>query len=214
MEHEDTKADADALLIDALAWLARHGHAPILGLGSGRHRGLRRVARPGPEFDREFYDLFEQHRSHFLARARAAGAGDTAEDVVQTAFLNVWYSQQNRPREITNLRYYLITAVRNEVYEELRRRWRALPVDNSEDLLANLPSEQHETGTRVSNAMAVRDALTHLSSPHREVVILRLIDDYTMARTAEITGYTVDKVKRVTHEAVTKLRAALSSEIA
>ena len=67
------------------------------------------------------------------------------------------------------------------------------------------PSAEADEPPAIANE-ALRDLLGHLSDEHREVVLLRFVDDLALAEIAERLGVPVGTVKTRLHHAVGRLR--------
>ncbi|MCF8564573.1 hypothetical protein LLE49_07420 [Alicyclobacillus tolerans] len=59
--------------------------------------------------------------------------------------------------------------------------------------------------------MEVEEALGQLKDTYRQVVILRHVENFSSAETAEILCWSETKVRTTAHRAITKLREILDS---
>lgn len=95
--------------------------------------------------DRNLYSLFESvFREHYNSLSNYAFSilrkREDAEDVVQDVFIKVW---QNTPQviETSQIRFYLITAVKNGCISFLRKQGRKVHVQPEDVHLHTLPAE-------------------------------------------------------------------------
>jgi RNA polymerase sigma-70 factor (family 1) len=116
--------------------------------------------------DRDLYSLFESiFREHYSSLSNYAFSilrkREDAEDVVQDVFIKVW---QNTPQviETSQIKFYLITAVRNGCISFLRKRGRQVYVQPEDAHLHTLPADpvpekkkEQNIGAVVSEALAL-----------------------------------------------------------
>ncbi len=145
--------------------------------------------------DLAFEQLYCSQRDRLVRLAYLlTGSQMVAEDLVQDTFLRV----QPRLPELDEPGPYLRRSVVNACYSWHRRqrRERSVPVDRP---AAVAPSEHVE----------MWDALAHLPTPRRTVLVLRYYLDLPEAEVAQILGWRVGTVKSATHRALRDLRRIL-----
>ncbi|MBB5869732.1 RNA polymerase sigma-70 factor (sigma-E family) [Allocatelliglobosispora scoriae] len=147
---------------------------------------------------------FVASRSAALLRAAWLLTGDNgkAEDLLQTALTATW-RRWPHVTEGGNPEGYVRKALYTTYVTWWRRRWRA-----------ELPTEvlpERSTGSdiadRQANRDAVRRALAGLSRQQRAIVVLRYVEDRTVAQTAELLECSAETVKVQAFRALAKLRA-------
>jgi RNA polymerase sigma-70 factor (ECF subfamily) len=99
---------------------------------------------------------------------------------------------------------FLYPVVRN-LSLEIHRKKRSSTTTTSADVLADLPGfaaapAQPQTRADLAAAMA------NLSPEHRQTVLLRFVDDFTMEEIAAATGVPVGTVKSRLHHAIAAMR--------
>src|SRR5688572_9425919 len=95
--------------------------------------------------DQDLYSLFEKiFREHYDSLSNYAfsilRSKDDAEDVVQDVFIKIW---QKTPQviETPQIKFYLITAVKNSCISFLRKQGRHVFVQPEDAHLHTLPNE-------------------------------------------------------------------------
>lgn len=155
-------------------------------------------------------------RLHAAAAHRAAllfGAGDDAEDVVQTAFIKA-FEALPRFRDGAPFRPWLLRIVRNETKNALRTDGRRrAAVDRLAGLADHGPPADPEDGAlsaerRVQLFQAVRE----LPEAQRRVVACRFFLDLDERETATVLGWPVGTVKSRLHRALRRLHERLTPE--
>jgi RNA polymerase sigma-70 factor (sigma-E family) len=146
---------------------------------------------------------FVSARSHALLRVAwlLTGDADRAEDLLQVALIRSW-RHWNRIAD-GNPEGYVRRILFTTYLSWWRRRWRgeipsAAPPDRAgpDDLAADAASRD-----------GVRRALAGLTGRQRAVVILRYVEDRSVAETAELLGCTEGTVKRHAFRALAALHA-------
>jgi RNA polymerase sigma-70 factor (ECF subfamily) len=129
-----------------------------------------------------------------------------AEDLVQETFLRAWRHRSVLAGPRPAVRAWLLTVSRNIVIDEWRtRRFRSeLPV-------AEVPEagEPDDRTDELLQSWVVAEALTKLSSEHREVLLESYYRGRPVAEAAKRLGVPEGTVKSRTHYALRALRLAL-----
>jgi RNA polymerase sigma-70 factor (sigma-E family) len=156
--------------------------------------------RTGPEFD-DFVRL----RSAALLRTAYALVGDHghAEDMLQTALLRTarhWAKARDAPEAYARK---VLLNLCHDRWRWLRRRPQETPL--ADNAAAPVPAAIDATGERSS----LIQALKGLPLGQRQVIVLRFLEDQSVAQTAELLGISAGTVKSYTARALASLRALL-----
>jgi RNA polymerase sigma-70 factor (ECF subfamily) len=133
-----------------------------------------------------------------------------AEDVGQETFVR-FYKSLNRFRGESSVKTYLVRIAINLSLNEIKRRKRrrllfsAKPVEEHLDL----PAAEGARGQSGDKELVAR-ALAGLEDKYRSVVVLRLLDGYSTAETAELLGIPVGTVLSRLARAQDKMRRVLT----
>ena len=132
-----------------------------------------------------------------------------AADLVQETFYRAWMSVVDG-KEIDNMRAFLYAVLNNLIIDEYRRKKEA-----SLEVLAEkgfAPSEDLDGPLQEHlDAKDIASVLSELEEHHREVVIMRYIDDLTPKEIAGITGESTNIISVRIHRAMQKVRKILES---
>ena len=159
--------------------------------------------KTGPEFED-----FVRDRSAVLLRTAYALVGDYghAEDMLQTALLRTarrWSNARSAPEAYA--RQVLVNLCRDRV-RWLRRR-------PPESVLAEGAEQSRvvdEVADQIGERRLVIQALRGLPAGQRHVVVLRFLEDLSVAETAELLGISQGTVKSYTSRALSSLRITLN----
>jgi len=149
-----------------------------------------------------FEDLYLRHRD-WVARLAFRWTGDhsLSLDVVQEVFL-YWLGKFPGFRLTARVQTFLYPAVRNVAISALRRRGRSAP--DSEAVLASMIAPEAMPAGWCSEEWL--EALAHLSVAHREVLLMRFVDELALGEIASELGLPLGTVKSRLHHALADLR--------
>jgi len=157
------------------------------------------------------FDDFVRARSAALLRTAYALTGDRghAEDLLQTALLRTarrWTAARDAPEAY--VRQVLVNLCRDRVrWLQRRPREAALPDGADPPGAAGAAGELAE---QVGQRRSVIQALKGLPAGQRQVVVLRFLEDLSVAETAELLGISQGTVKSYTSRALASLRVTLN----
>jgi RNA polymerase sigma-70 factor (sigma-E family) len=146
------------------------------------------------------FDAFVVARSPALLRFGWLLTGNraTAEDLVQAALMRTW-ARWGRLDSVEGAEPYVRRVMVTQYATWWRRRWRAeVPTETLPDR-ADAPPD-------LDLRESVRTALGSLPRRQRAVVVLRYVEDLSVAETARILGCTAGTVKSQTAKALGTLR--------
>lgn len=148
--------------------------------------------------------LFNEHGKAMLGYAtRLTGDRAAAEDVVQEAMLRAWRSPDSLINSRGSVRGWLLTVIRNIIIDRARAR-NARPTEVAETL-STVPVER-DHADRVVDSIVVLEALEHLSTEHRDVLVQMYLHGRTAGETAELLGIPSGTVKSRSYYALRALR--------
>lgn len=155
-------------------------------------------------------EIYEQFFAPLYQYVRLkVGNRAAAQDIVSEVFVRLIESaaKPSAPRE--NLRAWLFTVARNEVYR-LYGRPRPLSLSDLEEWMPAPPESNPEVrlGDMV-HLERVRHALRMLAADQQEVLILRFGQRLSLQETADLLGKSVSAVKSLQFRALDTLRSIL-----
>jgi RNA polymerase sigma-70 factor (ECF subfamily) len=167
-------------------------------------------------------ELYDRHgRAAFSLAYRVLGDPETAEEVVQEAFLALWRRAETYQPERGTVRSWLLTVVRNRAIDVVRirdgrsRTGGAAPRPVSTDDLVLVAEDDPEAeAIRSVEAEVVRKALAALPPEQREVVDLAYFGGLTYPEVAARTGVALGTVKSRMRLALERLRALVEQQLA
>lgn len=173
------------------------------------------VAAAGAGDEGAFEHLFERHRRQV---ARIAGRffsqRDQIEDIIQDSFTKAYFALKSyHGTHEASFRAWLTQIAVNTCYDQLRRARRRPEhaVEDFDDHEAHQFAGQLRSATSdVESALVSRDLagklLARLSADDRLVLTLLDVEGFSVAEIAEMTNWSVSKVKVRAHRARAHLR--------
>ena len=140
------------------------------------------------------------------------GHHQDAEDVAQDAFVSAWENIGNfqfRSRFSTWLYRIVKNKCLNHIDQYQRRKTDPTEIDDSQPWVPLDTVTPEAEALRTEEKEIVHAALAKLKPSHREILVLRELQDLSYEEIAEIVGCTLGRVKSRLHEA----RKALKKEL-
>jgi RNA polymerase sigma-70 factor (ECF subfamily) len=159
-----------------------------------------------PAFE-ELIDRWERPLFYYIRRL--VDSEEEAWDVLQDTWLSVIRGIRQL-REPAALPAWLYRIARNTAVSHLRKtpRFESLSTDEGEE---DVPDDTPNVAVSELQAEDVHRALRTLSLPHREVLTLRFLEDFSLAEIGEITGAPLGTVKSRLFHAKRALREAVET---
>ena len=173
------------------------------------------MRRVGVGDEAAFEKLIERHQLRVIGTiTKMLGSFEGAEDLGQQVFLRVW-NNASRYQQTAKFTTWLLTIVRNLVFNEVRRRQRAqwLPMEHSDGTPREFLDPNARTGSqqcdRSEVSEAVDMAIAALPEAQRMAIILRRYEELPYEDIAEVLKTTVPSVKSLLFRAREDLRIKL-----
>jgi RNA polymerase sigma factor (sigma-70 family) len=135
--------------------------------------------------------------------------------VTSDVFMSVFTRLGSFQGEEDSFRAWVFTIAHHRLVDERRRLARRPAIaDNTLDRLSQVSGGdvEDEAARRISDAR-VRALCASLPPDQRDVLLLRMAADLTLAQTADALGKSVGAVKALQHRAVAALRRSLHQEV-
>src|SRR3954452_5203468 len=168
------------------------------------------VSRADP---RAFEVVYERHAGAAFSLAyRMVGRRNTAEDVVQEAFLNLWRSGARYERGRGSVRTWVLGIVHHRAIDALRRSTvhdRRRSSDEGIEERLEAPQRTDVEAARREEAAFVRAAMEALPDEQCQVIELAYFGGFSQSEIAELLGMPLGTVKGRMRLGLEKLRTAL-----
>jgi RNA polymerase sigma-70 factor (ECF subfamily) len=167
--------------------------------------------------NREFQRLAREHGGRIYTFAlHALRCHEDAEDVTQEVLIRLWRHRENVDPE--RLHAWVMQVARNLVIDSSRRRrMRSTVFADGTDVetvagVAATDAPQHDGAERGELRGLLEAAIADLEEPHRSIVIMREIQDYSYNEIAEAMEMPLGTIKVYLHRARRQLRERIKKE--
>jgi RNA polymerase sigma-70 factor (ECF subfamily) len=140
---------------------------------------------------------------------RVVGSADTAEDVVQDAFLRIWHRADRYEPARGAARPWILRVVRNVAIDRLRTadaRSRAETRSQTDVALTAVPEEPDETASRSERSRTLRRALAELPAEQRRALEIAYFEGLSHSEIAAREQMPLGTVKTRIRDGVLRLR--------
>ena len=161
-----------------------------------------------------FAALYDRHgRAAYSLAYRMMGERQTAEDLVQEAFLAVWRRIGSYRAEKGSVRTWMLSIVHNRGIDQLRSISSRRRTQDKVEAVAQTsqPSEAFAETWRNSQRDQVRQALSHLPPEQLKVLELAYFSGYTHTEIAELLSLPLGTVKGRMRLGLKKIREYFDS---
>ena len=141
---------------------------------------------------------------------RIAGDRDTADDIVQEAFLRIWRRADRYDASRNTARPWVLRLVRNLAIDRSRSsgaRTRAEHASAADDALAAAPEGPEDAAARAERGRSVRAALDELPPEQRRMIEIAYFEGLSHAEIAAREQTPLGTVKTRIRDGVLRLRA-------
>jgi RNA polymerase sigma-70 factor (ECF subfamily) len=160
-------------------------------------------------------DLYDRHgRGAFSAAYRIVGDPETAEEVVQEAFLAIWRRAETYRPERGAVRGWLMTVVRNRAIDVIRARESRPRTTIIDDIPLAAADDPVQAALTAASGAAVRAAVAGLPADQRAAIELAYFSGLSYPEIAGRIGVPLGTVKSRLRLALERLRRQLAGDYA
>lgn len=177
----------------------------------------RLLARVALQDRRAFEQVYRLTSAHLLGLAEGVlGRRDRAEDVLQEAFMNVWYGATGFNPAIATPMTWLINIVRNKAIDKLRsgKAERASTVELDDEAM-NLPGDASLQPQQLFDEslkkVHIDQCMGELSAPQRQAIALAYYRGLVHTEIAEALNAPLGTVKAWVRRGVDRLKSCLEA---
>lgn len=163
------------------------------------------LARRGEEAGfSALFELLAPSVNRYLATRDAWDHESLTNEVLLQAFRNL----DSFTGDADDMRGWVFTIARNRAIDDARRR-ASRPLVSDDDIPEVHAPDAAEIGDERLGRAWVDEQLSDLTEEQREVLVLRIVSDLSIAQIADMTGREIGAVKALQRRALTRLRKKL-----
>ncbi len=161
---------------------------------------------------RAFAILYDRYSPLFVGIARKLlDDSSAAEDLVQDVFVEVWRKAETYDPTRGSARTWLLVRLRSRAIDRCRSRTRHAVEDESEQILQNVPVQQHEDTTLQADRTRARQAMNQIPVEQRQALELAYFAGMSSSEISAHLGVPLGTIKSRLAAGIQKLRQQLSS---
>lgn len=135
---------------------------------------------------------------------------ERALDLMQDTFIKTW-GYLARGNEIENLRAFLYRVANNLIIDNARKK-KPISLEGMQEEGFQLTAENLENTQARIDAKITLALLARIDKKHRDIIVMRYIDELSPKEIAEITGQTENNVSVRLHRALNVLRLKIKNK--
>ena len=129
---------------------------------------------------------------------------DLVDDLTNEVFLRIW-QQIQAEKKIDNFQAYIYKITRNLIVDHYRQRREQVDIDKVEHLIDE--TQDLLSGINLDSEVAdLLKKIEYLRDDYKEILLMRYVEDLTIAEIADILDKSPGAVKVMTHRAIKKLK--------
>ncbi len=151
----------------------------------------------------ELYDIHvDQIYRHIYYRV---GNTNDAEDLTQQVFIRAWHAMKRYRKKSTPFVGWLFTISRNLVIDFYRSRKDKVSLDDDYQIASREPALEQRAEIEMEHEEVLKN-IARLPEEHRQVVVMRFIEDYSFGEIASVLNKTEGAIRVTLHRALKKMR--------
>lgn len=155
--------------------------------------------------------LYEREAAWLLGVAlRIVRNRDSARDVLQDAFVQIWQRAATYQRALGSARGWIYTVVRHRALDEVRRAGRETPAGDALEALVDATADRHAIASAQAISASIEECLQTLDQRRRECIIYAFIEGYTHEEIATALVAPIGTVKSWIRRGLLALKECLS----
>lgn len=153
---------------------------------------------------KKYYEPLYRFAGRFIKDAQ------TAENIVQNAFVDLWTNREHRHIK-SSLKSYFYTMVKNHALNHLKQEKNLVSINERAEFQENPESSPEEDVLRREWHTAVHQAIDNLPEQCRLIYLMKRYDNLKYNEIAEILNISINTVKTQMKRALKSLLKQLSS---
>ncbi|MEK9173594.1 MAG: sigma-70 family RNA polymerase sigma factor [Patescibacteria group bacterium] len=158
----------------------------------------------------QLYDLYQPRIYRFVLIK--VGQREEAEDLTHQVFLNAWQNMKGYKSRGFPFSSWLYRIARNKVIDFYRTKRESISIDRVDPEIFLAPAIQQFSFDKNIEAEGLARAIQELEPNYQDVVIMRFVEDLTVAETAAALKKSQGSVKVIQHRAIKKLKEILKTD--
>lgn len=164
--------------------------------------------------EQEFLDNYDENASHILKHIYfRVNNWELAEDLTQETFFKAWGHIVSNGEKINNLKTFTYRIAHNLIVDHYRRKPRiplSIEIVNTDKIFSE-PLQEKQVDRMIDEKL-MREKLSSLEEPYRQIIIHRYFDDLSIKEISAITGKSENNISVMIHRAIKILKNKIYHE--
>lgn len=138
---------------------------------------------------------------------------EVAEDLTQETFFKAWDNILKNGTKIRNYKTFLFRIANNLIIDHYRRK--AKPVVSIENINpdeSSTAATQFDEAENKINKNLIEEFLLELSDEHRQIIIFRYINDFSVKEISELTGRSKNSINVIIHRSIKYIKGEIKKK--
>lgn len=154
---------------------------------------------------KQFLDLYGEHADElFRYSFFKTGHREVALELIQETFTKFWVALQEGG-QYDNPKAFLYASVRNSIIDWYRKK-KPVSLDELQDTGFDVSFDSRNKNIDRLEAERILKQAYKLEEPYREIIILRFVNDLSVAEIAKLLGEKENNISVRIHRAIEKLK--------
>lgn len=182
---------------------------PSLSMLDGEDKLIQEAIKGEASAFGQLYDHYQPRIYRFILVR--VGRREEAEDLTHQVFLNAWKGMPSYESRGLPFSSWLYRISRNSLIDFYRTKKNDVSVEEVPLEALGLDSSLHTNTEKKLEAARLMRAMQELKADHQEVIVLRFIEEQTIAETAKALNRSQGAVKLLQHRALRNLKQILKN---
>lgn len=181
-----------------------------LPISDGEENLIKDAVKGGASAFGQLYDLYQPRIYRFILIK--VGQREEAEDLTHQVFLNAWQSMKSYKSRGFPFSSWLYRIARNKVIDFYRTKRESTSIDQVDPEIFLAPAVQQFSFDKDIEVQGLMQAIQGLEPNYQDVVVMRFVEDMSVAEVAAALKKSQGSVKVIQHRAIKKLKEILKTD--
>jgi len=128
---------------------------------------------------------------------------EVSEDLTQETFFKAWDNIVKNGTDVRNYKTFLFKIANNLIIDYYRRKAKpVVPIDSiSPDETSIAETQSKETENNINKSL-IEEFLFELSDEHRQIIIFRYVNDFSVKEISDMTGRSKNSINVIIHRSI------------
>lgn len=163
---------------------------------------------------KEFLSSYDSYAESILKHIYfRVGSKELAEDLTQETFFKAWNNIADNNKKIDNFKFFVYKIANNLIIDHYRKKARApISLDDIHSEKTSIDPVQEKEAENTINRIFLEKCLLELDKTHRQIMVYRYINDFSIKEISEITKKSESNISVIIHRGIKFLRERMAKK--